>query len=122
MNPSQYIISKLKSFIEDFPHTRVRYEYDDDSDTHFVEVVPNQTYHLDDNYLKWEMDLFINFVEQYPLYGICFISDDALVGLENVDFEVQGKYFKALYNNAEESITASADLQSVCCRPKKPYR
>ena len=47
MLPKYYIISELKSFINDFPKTRVRYEHDNSSETHFVEVVPNEVYHLD---------------------------------------------------------------------------
>ncbi|MDD4591292.1 MAG: hypothetical protein PHG06_12830, partial [Parabacteroides sp.] len=50
MTPNEFIISKLQSFIHDFPETRVRYEHDKLSDTHFVEVEPNEVYHLSDKY------------------------------------------------------------------------
>ena len=42
MTSSEFIISKLKSFINEFPGTRVRYEHDEKSNTHFIEVVPNR--------------------------------------------------------------------------------
>ena len=54
MTSSEFIISKLKSFINEFPGTRVRYEHDEKSNTHFIEVVPNEVYHFDNKYIQWE--------------------------------------------------------------------
>ena len=87
MTPNEFIISKLQSFIHEFPETRVRYEHDKLSDTHFVEVVPNEVY---------------EFVDQFPHENIGFISDDALVGLGNVDFELKGTYFDIPYFSFKE--------------------
>ena len=119
MNPKQFIISKLESFIEDFTQTRVRYEYDEESDTHFVEVVPNEIYHKYDNYIEWERKMFDDFVELFPCEGICFISDDAIVGLENIDFEIHGKLFEVLDTSKQKNIGTHADLQTVYCPPEK---
>lgn len=93
MTPKEYIVIELKSFINDFPQTRVRYEHDLSSETHFVEVVPNQIYHLDADYVKWECNFFDNFINLFPSENVCFISDDAIVGLQNIDFEIYGKEF-----------------------------
>lgn len=90
MYPKEYIISELKSFISDFPKTRVRYEHDNFSETHFIEIVPNEIYHLDTRYMQWESEMFDRFVSMYPAENICFISDDALVGLDKIDFELYG--------------------------------
>lgn len=113
MNPNQYIISKLESFIKDFPQMRVRYEYDEGSDTHFVEVIPNEVYYMDSNYKKWEGQMFDDFVEQFPYEGICFISDDAIVGLENVDFEIYGEFFEVLYTTSEDSISVCEGILEI---------
>jgi hypothetical protein len=104
MTTTEFIISKLQSFIHDFPETRVRYEHDKLSDTHFVEVVPNEVYHLSEKYIAWESKMFDEFVDQFPLENIGFISDDALVGLDNIDFELKGIYFDIPYFSSKESI------------------
>jgi len=104
MTPNEFIISKLKSFIHDFPETRVRYEHDKLSDTHFVEVVPNEVYNLSERYLAWESKMFDEFVEHFPHENIGFISDDALVGLENIDFEQKGLLFDLIWISSINSI------------------
>jgi hypothetical protein len=113
MNPTDFIISKLKSFIEDFTQTRVRYENDVISDTHFIEVIPNEVYHIDEAYIQWEGDMFDEFVELYPYENICFISDDAIVGLQNIDFEIYGKYFEVLYTTTRDSIQISEEVLKI---------
>lgn len=108
MTSNEFIVSKLQSFIHDFPQTRVRYEHDKLSDTHFVEVIPNDVYYLSDKYIMWESKMFDEFVDQFPHENIGFISDDALVGLENVDFELKGIYFDIPYSSFIESNVIEA--------------
>lgn len=102
MIPSEYIKLELKSFINSFPKTRVRYENDFKSRIHFIEVVPNEVYHLDENYIDWESKFFDNFINEYPDQNICFISDDAIVGIDNVDFELLGTEFSSLYSIVDD--------------------
>lgn len=106
MNSFLYITSELEKFIAEFTKTRVRYEHDSMSETHFIEVVPNEIYHLDAQYIQWESEMFDRFVALFPEENICFISDDALVGLDKVDFELQGVDFVSLYStsNKEHNI------------------
>jgi len=93
MTAEEFIKSELKTFIKLFSKTRVRYENNSESNTHFVEVVPNEIYHLDTKYIEWESDFFDNFIKHFPYENICFISDDALVGLDKIDFELKGQEF-----------------------------
>ena len=77
------LINEIQKFIKennsnDFPETRVRYEHDKLSDTHFVEVVPNKVYHLNKRYIACESKMFDEFVDQFLYENIGFISDDAL--------------------------------------------
>ena len=97
MNPYEYIISDLKNFILEFPETRVRYEHDNSSETHFIEVVPNEVYHLNADYLKWEGEMFDRFIKLFPEQNICIISDDALVGLDKIDFELRGNQYVSIH-------------------------
>jgi hypothetical protein len=90
MTSQEHIISCLNEFIVNFPQTRIRYDFDQLSDVHFIEVVPNSVYRLDEKYIAWENEMYDRFVALYPDQNVCFISDDALVELENVELVVTG--------------------------------
>jgi hypothetical protein len=105
MSSNEYLKLELNSFIAEFSQTRVRYEFDILSGTHFIEIVPKETYYLDSNYIKWESSMFDRFIELYPSELICFISDDALVGLVNIDYELIGKDFTSSFNINPGTIT-----------------
>jgi hypothetical protein len=96
MLPFEYIKSELKNFIVEFPKTRVRYEIDINSNTHSIEIVPNEIYRLDKDYITWEENFFDAFINEFPDQNICFISDDTIVGLDKVDFELSGKEFVSM--------------------------
>lgn len=96
MLPFEFIKSELKNFIVEFPKTRVRYENDINSNTHSIEIVPNEIYRLDKDYITWEDNFFDAFINEFPDQNICFISDDAIVCLDKVDFELSGKEFVSI--------------------------
>src|SRR5690554_2444988 len=96
MNNSEatvFIKEALNSFISTFPKTRVRYEFDIDANVHCVEVIPNSIYHLDNEYINWENNFTNNFIELFPYQNICFFSDDAIVGINNIQFELVGNEY-----------------------------
>ena len=113
MTSKEYIISKLESFITSFPQARVRYEHDADIDTHFVEILPNELYHLNEDYMDWEEQVFDDFVEMFPGESIGFITDDALVGLENVEYELRGTLFDKIYTTSRDIVTVCEDIMTV---------
>jgi hypothetical protein len=113
MSAFEFIIFELKSFINDFSKTRVRYEFDNLSNTHFIEVVPNEVYHLDNLYIRWESNMFDRFVQNFPDQNICFISDDAIVGLDRIDFELSGKAFVSFYTTNIPELNLDANLIQV---------
>ena len=93
MISQEYIKSALQEFIKKFTQTRVRYEFDSKALTHYIEIVPNSVYHLDQAYISWETDFYELFTTKFPNQNICFISDDALVGLDEIQFELVGASF-----------------------------
>lgn len=124
MTSQEYIILELNDFIVKFPQTRVRYEYDLLSDVHFIEVVPNSVYHLDEAYIAWESELYDRFISSYPDQNICFISDDALVGLENIQLVLTGSVYDTIYSTSrtetvvDESaikVTGSVNTGTFIC-------
>ena len=93
MQAKDFIKSELNAFIERFPRTRVRYEYDKNALVHFVEVLPSEVYNSDNDYIQWEDDVYMRFVEAFPTESICFISDNALVGIENPELVLVGSEY-----------------------------
>jgi len=90
MTAKEFITKELGDFIKKFPQVSVRYEYHELSNAHFIEVVPNEVYSLNDDYISWETNMWDRFVNLYPVEGICFISDDALVGIEKAELTLYG--------------------------------
>jgi len=90
MEAKTYIHDALNAFIKHFSKTRIRYEYDTNALVHIVEVLPNEIYHLDSDYIQWEDDFYNSFVTQFPSENICFISDDALVDLSTPELVLEG--------------------------------
>lgn len=95
----EYIKTKLEKIIRDFPEIRFRYEYKDDSNIHFIEITPNEIYHSNKNYIKYENDFTYEFIYKFPNHNVCFISDDSIIGIKNAEFEIKGKNF--IKNNFE---------------------
>ena len=97
MIAKDWIVKEIKDLVLLMPHLRVRYENHLISNTHFLEVVPNSVFYLDEQYKTWEEEVTFKFIENFPNQNICFISDDAIVGIEHIDFEIAGKLFDLFY-------------------------
>jgi len=93
MTAKEFIKKELENFIKQFPKTRVRYEFHEMANAHFIEILPNEIYSLDEKYLLWESEMWDRYVELYPQEGICFISDDALVGINNAELILYGEEY-----------------------------
>lgn len=90
MDSKHFIYEELNAFIIQFPQTRVRYEYDQNALVHVVEVLPREFYQLDSDYIEWENAVSYQFIDKFPTENICFISDDALVGIEKPELVLEG--------------------------------
>lgn len=88
-----FVKNALQNFIKDFPQTRVRYEYSEESNVHCIEIVPNEVYYLNETYINWENQLTDNFIEQFVDQNICFITSNSLVGLDEIHYELVGKFY-----------------------------
>ena len=88
MDAKEYIIEKLNLLCGEIPNVCIRYEHDSESHSHIIEITPRDIYENDKNYISWESDMYDEFIAKYPFENICFISDDALVGLNQVTFEI----------------------------------
>ena len=120
MTPQDFIINSLNGLVMEFPYVRARYENHLLSNAHFVEVVPNEVYRLNEEYQKWEEKVTFQFIEKFPSENLCFISDDAIVGIGNIDYEAKGELFEldlyysgGNFNTAIEVKTIEATEESL---------
>ena len=93
MQAKNFIHSELNSFIKRFSATRVRYEYDALSQVHFVEISPLVLYNSDNDYIRWEEDVYNRFAEAFPSECICFISENSLTEIKNPELVLTGITF-----------------------------
>ena len=96
MESKEFVINELKKFIKQFPRAMVRYEHHEPTNAHFVEVLPNEIYHFDKDYISWENNTWDKFVKEYPCEGFCCFTDNDMFELENVELTLRGAdYAKA---------------------------
>ena len=101
MTPKEYIYAKLDQLIKLFPKIRVSYECDEFSGTHTVEIVPQSEYN-EEAMMDWQSAVFEEFFNLYPAEAVCFISEDALVGIENPE----KIYYGSLYIHSQYSVAS----------------
>lgn len=82
MDAKEFIKNELALFVKQFTKTKVSYEYDGSTLVHFVEVVPNEIFHHNNEYINWEEDVYQRFNALFTDQTICFVSDDDPVRVE----------------------------------------
>ena len=110
LEATSLIKEALNGFITNFPKTRVRYEFDINANVHCIEIVPNHIYHLENDYMEWENNFTNNFIAVFPEQNICFFSDDALVGINHIQFELEGSRYVELTSTNEGKVPANQGL------------
>jgi hypothetical protein len=113
----QYIRRELNALVKVFSNVRVRYEYDDSAEIHFVEVAPSGIFHSNEAYIAWESEMWDRFVAQYPYESICFTSDDEPDGVENAEYTLQGKD----YAHSESKLQKPAPAYRQAKAPAMAY-
>lgn len=92
MSSKDFVIDKIKKFLQSFKNAKVRYEYDELARLHTLEIAPQSVYDSE-TFDQWESSMFDDFVEKCPDENIGFISEDALVGIDKVTYEEEGTDF-----------------------------
>jgi hypothetical protein len=89
MEISKHIKIMIAKFVEEFPEAKVNYGYDQMANVHVIEILPLALY-KSKAFKDWQWDSCEELLTLYPSDEIGFISEDAVVPLEKVDFSVQG--------------------------------
>lgn len=98
MRALDFIKTELQNFILQFPKTKAKVESDEDISSYYLEIIPNEIYHFDENYIEWENSFLNRFISAYPQENIFFITDDSIITIETSCFEIVGTLFKPVPN------------------------
>jgi len=109
MSAFEFIKTELIDFIQKFQQTRVKVEHDKDLNSYYLEVIPNEIYHFNDSYISWEKYFLNKFIAEFPDENLFFITDDSVITLENVCFELIGSDFNQYVTT--HPIIISTDLK-----------
>jgi hypothetical protein len=90
MNSSQeFIIQKLNELHFLFDTIKIRYEFRDYLNSHFIEILPLETFESNQDYISFEMQLECEFEEKFGLEEeILFISSESLNEIRNAQFSL----------------------------------
>ncbi len=111
MKSNNYIIQKIDDLVRAFPELKIRYEFDSFSDSHIIEVLPAKEYKDNTKYAKYETQLMFDFISEYPLEEIVFITEEDLVEIENPIYVKEGTLYGDI--NINELFDISFDLNNL---------
>ena len=83
MTASKFLKQKIDFLLKSIPSLKCEYDFKDLSNIHFIKVVPQVIYDTNELYFEIENQIYSEFVENYPDQGLSFISEDAIVVLDN---------------------------------------
>lgn len=92
--------------VKAFGNVCVRYEHDERTAIHFVEVTPSSIFHYNEAYIARESEMWDRFVAQYPCEGICFTSDDEPDGVEHAEYTLRGVGYARSESKAQKPAPA----------------
>lgn len=106
---NQFIIKALEHLLEKVPYIKVRYEYDEQLQSHFIDIYSHSPYHSDSNYLEFEQYLFEYLLFNYPLEGISFGDGDRFYEMGAPIFDREGR----TYGFVDNCLSYKYQLNSI---------
>lgn len=98
-----YLKKQLTDFVSSFKNAKVNYEYDELAEIHTVEILPQSVFDSD-KFAKWECEFFVKAYSDIPGEDVGFISENAYVGIDHVDWTIQGEEYEDTDRMLEEII------------------
>lgn len=120
LSSTKWLINKLEALIRDLPEIAVRYEYIEEINGHFVEVIPPSVI-ATEKYLNLEEEIYRDFISLYPTEGLSFQTEDAIVPLneQNICFEKAGYSYYNYYDNIKMNINIVNQKSDEIYRPNR---
>ena len=101
MNVKEFFSKKLSLLAEAFPHITIKYEYNDLVKAHIVELSPLIEYYNNSNLDNAWAALTKTFWNRFPAEGICFISTDSTLRIENPELAFNQESYYILSQKIE---------------------
>jgi hypothetical protein len=121
MEIAEYITGTMANFVKEFPDTKLNYGFDKMANVHIIEVLPLSFYHSD-AFKLWLWDFGPKSIELFPTEDIGFISEDAAVPLEKVDFSVTGVRYGLSRKTTLRSYAEAPTRNYMVCEGEIPYK
>lgn len=86
MKSIDYIQSKLEKLFLDLPEIKIRYQYNKNTQTHLIEVLPVSLFETDEVYIDSEFEIEEEFESLFPGEEILFITKGSLSEITIPDF------------------------------------
>lgn len=83
MNAQEYIILTIDSLIKRFENLSCVYAYIPYSNSHFIKI-PKSFHESNNDFIKSEIEIILDFISKYPFESITFITDEGLIEEDEV--------------------------------------
>ncbi|HXI01055.1 MAG TPA: hypothetical protein VNI52_12370 [Sphingobacteriaceae bacterium] len=101
MTAKQFVIESINKIVANFMFVQCRYQFDEFSDTHYVEVMPKGYMESPNAITDVQNAILLDFINRYPNQLLAFFSDDDLIQLDRVDYENRG----ICYNSGATAVS-----------------
>lgn len=94
MSASEFVIEKINAIVELFPFVSCRYQFDEFSQSHYIEVIPKQYLEISEDFTLFQCDVISEFMDEFPNESVTFITEGDLVEIRDVLYSASGKLYK----------------------------
>ena len=92
MNSSKFLVGRLNDLIDRLPSILCRYEYDETSNNHLVELICSDD-SCSEQFKQEKTELLRDFRRIYPMEGLLYITSETLSKIKHPTFERIGEYY-----------------------------
>lgn len=93
MTAKEFVIESIDKIVSDFLFVQCRYQFDEECNTHYVEVMPKGYMESPNKITEVQNHIILQFIQKYPNQLLAFFSDDDLIQLDRVDYQNAGLCF-----------------------------
>jgi hypothetical protein len=83
------VISALKKFVAEFPRVEFTYEFNEETGTHLVKVVPLVFFESSEELAEFDIDLSAKINGLFPEEIVCLVSENGPIELKNPELVVK---------------------------------
>ena len=113
MKSKEYLRNRLNEINNVFPELIFRYQFNENTETHIIEVKPLETYQTNDVYIKCEAELLFDFENEFFPETILFVSEESLTQITEPEFTIQKQVF--VNSSLKANYSFMLDMEDLFC-------